>query len=365
MTSKQRVHAALRREPVDRVPVYMWFHPGTAKRLGVELDLPAAAVATAMGNDICQAWVGNNHGMEGIVHARDGESHVDDWGVEWVRLEGFNQIRRYPLRGASDDALRTYRFPERRVEALLANMTAAMAQAETMFVGCDISPCVFELATRLRGMEQALLDLAEPTPATSRLLQRCGRFSLHLAEAACARFQLDWLWTGDDVAGQSGMFMSPATWRAQVQPHLQPIFAAGKARGLWVAYHSCGGLRPIIGDLIDMGMDVLNPIQCNCPDMDPLALKAEFGERLAFMGGVDTQHLLPQGTAAEVRRATERLLTGMTAHGGGYILAASHTVPPETPLANIFAMYEVAGISRTEINDRAADMRRAAKANGA
>ena len=131
----------------------------------------------------------------------------------------------------------------------------------------------------------------------------------------------------------------------------------GKRHGLWIAYHSCGALREIIPDLIEMGVDVLNPVQCNCVGMDPLDLKREFGEKLAFMGGVDTQELLPHGSAADVARATERLLEGMTAGGGGYILAASHTIPPETPDENIFAMYEVAGLGRQEIFDRAATLR--------
>jgi uroporphyrinogen decarboxylase len=91
--------------------------------------------------------------------------------------------------------------------------------------------------------------------------------------------------------------------------------------------------------------------------MDALELKREFGTRLAFMGGVDTQNLLPNGSSSDVRRATERLLEGMTADGGGYILAASHTISPETPDANIFAMYEVAGITPSEIFDRAASIR--------
>jgi uroporphyrinogen decarboxylase len=116
-------------------------------------------------------------------------------------------------------------------------------------------------------------------------------------------------------------------------------------------------LRPIIPDLIEIGMDVLNPVQSTCPGMDPLELKREFGSRLTFMGGVDTQHLLPNASAEEVRRATDRLLDGMTVDGGGYILAASHTISPETPDANIFAIYEVLGIGRAEIFDRAADLR--------
>ena len=102
----------------------------------------------------------------------------------------------------------------------------------------------------------------------------------------------------------------------------------------------------------------MNPVQCNCPGMDPLELKKEFGGDLAFMGGVDTQGVLPNGTADEVRKATADLLEGMTTGGGGYILAASHTVPPETPDDNIFAMYDVAGVTKEEIFDRAGQIRK-------
>jgi uroporphyrinogen decarboxylase len=130
------------------------------------------------------------------------------------------------------------------------------------------------------------------------------------------------------------------------------------ARGLPVAYHCCGALRDIIPDLIEIGIGILNPVQCNCPGMDPLELKRTFGHELSFMGGVDTQDLLPNGTPQDVRRATERLIQGMTAGCGGYILAASHTIPPETPDENLFAMYEVAGVSKEEIFDRAASIRR-------
>jgi len=206
-------------------------------------------------------------------------------------------------------------------------------------------------------MEKAIYELAADPDLANAMLERAGLFAEHLAEQACDRFPLDWLWTGDDVAGQRAMIMSPQRWREMIRPRLERIMRVGKSRGLWVAYHSCGAIRDIIPDLVEMGLDVLNPVQCNCPGMDPLELKRAFGDELAFMGGVDTQGVLPHGTAAEVRRATARLLQDMTAGGGGYILAASHTMPPETPTENIFAMYEVAGVSRQEIIDRAADIR--------
>jgi uroporphyrinogen decarboxylase len=341
----------------DRVPIWLWFHPETSRRLAAALAIPPPSVADALGDDIRQTWVGNNHAMEGIVHDREGEGHTDPWGIRWVRQGAFNQVERSPLADAGEEEIQGYEFPYGHTDELLSSMDAILGSPERRFVGCDISPCLLELMFRVRGMEPALLDLAA-SPETSRaFLKKAADFSIHLADEACARFPLDWLWTGDDVGSQRAMIISPQRWRDMIGPQLARIFSAGKARGVWVAYHSCGSIRPIIPDLIAMGLDVLNPIQCNCPGMDAAELKREFGKELSFMGGLDTQHLLPEGKPEEVFRATKALIDVMTDGSGGYILAASHSVPPETPLENIFAMYEAAGVTRQQIQDNAADIR--------
>jgi uroporphyrinogen decarboxylase len=357
MNSKQRVQAALERVPVDRVPVYMWFHPATAVHLSELLEIPSSYLGQAMGNDVQQTWVNNNYAMEGIVHEKDGESHTDLWGIKWVKQYFFNQIEGFPLENASQEEVLAYQFPYDHLEFLLDLMEPVIAHSEDTFIGCDVSPCAFEMYWRLRGMENALIDISSDADFAYTMLSRCIDFSIELSEQACARFPLDWLWTGDDVAWQLGMIMSPKAWRTLIKPQLARVFAVGKKFNLWVAYHCCGALRPIIPDLIEIGLDVLNPVQGNCPGMDPLELKAEFGDQLTFMGGLDTQYMLPNGSVSEVRRETDRLLEGMTTGGGGYILAASHTIPPETPDENIFAMYEQAGISREEIFDRASNIR--------
>ncbi len=362
MKPRDRVHAALRREPSDRVPIFMWFHPATRAILAERLEIPTEQVDSVLGNDVRMTWVNNNYAMEGIVHERDGESHVDDWGIEWVKEGPYNQIAHFPLANAAAEELAAYRFPVDRIEFLLSRMEPVAALADEYFIGCDVSPNVFEMYWRLRGLEAAMCDMAADPEQAGKMLERCGDFAVLLSELACERFPLDWLWAGDDVASQRSMLMSPQTWRSLVKPHLARCFEVGKKHKLWTAYHCCGSLRPIIPDLIEMGLDVLNPIQCNCPGMDALELKREFGADLSFMGGIDTQELLPHGTVDEVRRETRRLIDGMT-RDGGYILAASHTIPPETPLDNIIAMYAEAGISRQEIFDRAATIRRKPAAN--
>ncbi|UCG59791.1 MAG: hypothetical protein JSU70_09775, partial [Phycisphaerales bacterium] len=358
MTSRERVYLALQRKPTDRVPIFMWYHPQTARRLGQLLEIPAEYVPIAMGDDIRQTWVSNNYAMEAIVHERDGQSHVDDWGIEWTRTDGFNQISKYPLAEAGDEQILRYEFPFGRIDSLVEMMNAVMRFKDDYFVGCDVSPCVFEMYWRLRGMETTLMEMLLKPDLTRAMLKRSTEFSIELSETACRRFDLDWLWLGDDVGGQDSMLLSPDIWRRVVKPLLKQNADVGKRHDVYVAFHSCGAIRPIIADLIEIGVDVLNPIQCNCPGMHPLELKREFGKGLVFMGGVDTQGVLPNGTADQVRKATAELLEGMTTDGGGYILAASHTVPPETPDENVFAMYYEAGISKEEIFDSAAQIRK-------
>jgi uroporphyrinogen decarboxylase len=338
------------------VPIFLWFHPETANRLGELLEIPPGLVGEAIGNDVRQTWVNNNFAMEGIVHKKDGESHVDVWGIRWERNYSFNQIAHSPLAGCSPEELKEYIFPEDQIDTLFGAMDQTAARRGDYFLGCDVSPCAYEMFWRLRGMETALLDMVESPSLAVDMMERCASFAIRLANEAYRRYELDWLWTGDDVASQTNLLFSPKTWREMVKPAIQRVFAVGKAHNSWVAYHCCGALRPIIPDLVEMGMDVLNPVQVNCPGMDIFELKREFGQTLSFMGGLDTQYLIPNGSITEVRRAVRRLLEEV-AYDGGYILAASHTIPPETPDENIFALLDEAGVSREEIFDQAAGLR--------
>lgn len=357
MNHKQRVVAALKKQPADRVPIFMWFHPETARKLSRMLDIPLSGLGEAMGNDIQQTWVNNNYAMEGIVHDHDGETHLDWWGITWEKRHGFNQILNYPLAGATREQVLAYRFPAAHKEELLALMEPLVRDRRDFFIGCDVSPCVYEMYWRLRSMDDGMMDMAGDHELAYQMFGRCADFAIDLGKAACERFNLDWYWTGDDMSGQRSMMMSPKLWRAQIKPHLKRVIEIGQSHALPIAFHACGAVRPVIPDLIEIGVNILNPIQANCPGMDSAELKREFGADLAFMGGVDTQGMLPRASAAEVRRATEELIATMTSDGGGYILAASHTISPETPDDNIFAMYEAAGISRAEIFDTAAAIR--------
>lgn len=357
MNHKQRVHAALKRQPTDRIPIWMWFHPTTAEKMSKALEIPSSFLDEVLGHDIKQTWVSNNYAMEGVVHKNKGDSHIDDWGIEWIKADEFNQIKNYPLKNVTRVEILKYQYPYDKTDKLLNLMQSVLKYKKDYFIGCDISPSLFEMIWRLRGMEESIYDIALDRELFVHMINEAANFNLHLAKRAIQNFELDWLWSGDDVAGKENLIMSPEDWREILKPRLQEIFDVGKNAGLWMAHHCCGALRSIIPDLIEMGLDVLNPIQCDCIGMNPAELKKDFGKDLAFMGGVDTIDLLPNASANKVLRDTQKLIEIMTADGGGYILAASHTIPPETPLENIFALYQAAGITKEQILDVAADIR--------
>jgi uroporphyrinogen-III decarboxylase len=148
---------------------------------------------------------------------------------------------------------------------------------------------------------------------------------------------VDMIWVGDDVGAQGAMMISPQYWRRFLKPRMATFISEIKALNpqLKVAYHSDGVISPIIPELIEIGVDILNPIQPAC--MDPAQIKRQFGDRLCFWGSIDEQHTLPFGTPADVQREIlERLNT--IGKNGGLILAPTHHVQLDTPLENFWAM---------------------------
>jgi hypothetical protein len=148
---------------------------------------------------------------------------------------------------------------------------------------------------------------------------------------------VDMIWVGDDIGAQNSMLISPKHWRRFLKPRMANFIAELKAINpqVKVAYHSDGNIFPIIPELIEIGLDVLNPVQPAC--MDPARLKQEFGDRLCFWGSIDEQHTLPFGTPEDVMaEVTNRLRT--IGRGGGLILGPTHHVQLDTPMENFWAM---------------------------
>ena len=190
-------------------------------------------------------------------------------------------------------------------------------------------------------MEQILFDLGEMKSFATALFTKLEELAIGCAWAALREVgeYVDIVVTGDDVASQAGPMMSPAMYRRLIKPHHARMFAAIRENTKAKIYlHCCGNVYRLIEDFIEVGVDLLNPVQVSAGEMgDTARLKREFGDRLSFCGGIDTQKVLPFGRPEDVRAEVRRRIRDL-APGGGYIAAAVHCLQPDVPMENIVAM---------------------------
>lgn len=200
---------------------------------------------------------------------------------------------------------------------------------------------VFEIAWQLRGMQEFLMDLAVdpaiPMYIMERLTDVYVENTRRVLEVAGERVDIVYFY--DDVATQQSLMISPDMWNKYVRPFQQRIIGIAKRFDKPVMYHCDGAIYPLIPQLIEMGVDVLNPIQADAKGMAPENLKLEFGDQLSFHGGIDIIDTLPNGTPYDVRAEVKERIR-VLGQGGGYIMASSHHIQSDTPLENIFAMYD-------------------------
>lgn len=197
----------------------------------------------------------------------------------------------------------------------------------------------FEKAYFARGIENFLADLAGEPVFAQRLLNRIIDKNLVMLENFLAGAEIDGVLLGSDWGTQLDLIMAPATWQEMIRPGEQREYDLIHSYGKEVWIHSCGNIEKVIPALIEMGVDVLNPVQPEA--MDLAALKSRFGARLTFWGGLSTQRILPYGTPAEVKQEARRVRQLMAA-GGGYIFAPAQEIQGDVPAANIAALLEVA-----------------------
>jgi uroporphyrinogen decarboxylase len=265
-----------------------------------------------------------------------GDRAEDEFGVVWTTSDLDRGVPiGPPLR---EPSLGGYSFPDPtasyRFEHLGAWCEQNAAHYTILWVG-DL----WERAAFLCGMERLLLWLALEPEFVDALLDGLAEHILRTMEILFERFTFDGVALSDDYGTQRSMLISPAAWRRFVRPHLARIFARAKAAGRVVFLHSCGNIRPIVPDLIELGLDILHPIQPEA--LDILELKREFGRHLTFCGGLGTQGLLVRATAQEIRDEVRRLQRDM-GRGGGYILETGITIQADVPLENIVALIEAA-----------------------
>jgi len=291
-----------------------------------------------IGNDIMQTWLSINGQME--IEKNEGETFTDEWGITWKRKGYYNSPISHPLSGLSAEQIARYPFPEACKPERFHILDVLISKyGKTHFIGADISGSLFEPAYHLRGMEELLTDMLIGEPEAEILLDRICEFTGNVAEEALKR-EVDWIWLGDDVGTQQGMILSPELWRKWLKPRMVKLIKRIRSfrKDAVIAYHSCGAVRPIVGDLAEIGINVLNPVQESAVGMDQDEIKAKYGNTLTLMCGLDTQQFLPSANPEAVKKAAAEKNRKLS-DGGGYIMAVSHSLQPDVPLENIYALF--------------------------
>lgn len=274
---------------------------------------------------------------------------VDEFGIKWRQVtysRGYYwELASHPLANASISDLDAYPWPDvedpGRYEGLAEEARDLFQNTLYALVGDSGFKGFWEPAFMLRGLAQALMDLVQDPEFMHALLEKLFEVNaaitkrfLEITGPYLAAVRLV-----DDLATQTAPIMSPATYRAMIKPyHKRFCELVREYTDAVIVLHSCGNITLLVEDLIDAGIQALNPVQVSAiPDV--AGLKAKYGDRLSFWGGIDTQHVLPHGTAEEVHEEV-RLRIHQLGHGGGYIAAAVHNIQPDVPPRNIIAMSE-------------------------
>lgn len=372
MTPRERVLAALNHQEPDRVPIDIGgcsvstiigdAYERLKEKLGIESEtryfktksrssILDEAVARRLHTDTRPLVYGSPDGWEDIYY-EDG-SFKDEFGIIWRR--GGGEHAHYaplgnPLKEAESiadiealvdwpDPLNPGRFRGLREKARRLHEETDHAVVLTLPLG------FVHLSQYLRGYEEFLIDILLNPDFLEALMDRCQEYLLPLTERLLQETEpyVDVAMFGDDVAFQDRPMIDMGRYRQFFKPrHKQLVDCIKSNSRAKVLYHTDGALRPLMEDIIEIGVDALNPIQVNCTGMgDTAALKADYGDRIAFWGSIDTSHVLPVGSPEDVRQEVRRRIEDL-APGGGFVLASVHNIQEDVPPENILAMVDAA-----------------------
>ncbi|MCC6445133.1 MAG: uroporphyrinogen-III decarboxylase-like protein [Armatimonadetes bacterium] len=345
MNSRERVLAAINREPLDRIPTDIWATGEVWEKLrrhfGDGTDIHRALHIDGI------ASVGARYAGPPLPEPPEGET-VDYWGIRAKRVDygtgAYYEQSFHPLAEARTiDDLERYPWPKADWFDCSEMPAAAKAARETHAVSCGyMAPFYFH--NLLRGLETSLVDPLEDAEFTRHLLSRLSDsfYEVHLRMFETCEGLIDTAHVTDDYGSQTGPLIGLKTFREFYKPHLKRFADLCRGFGIKVFHHDDGAIRPFLPDLIEIGIDILNPVQANCPGMEMEGLKRDFGDVLCFHGGIDNQAVLPFGTPEEVRAEVRHAIDALASDRTGYILAPCHNLQPVSPVENILAMYDEA-----------------------
>ena len=348
MTAYARVAGAVRHERADRLPIDYYATPEANAQLkaylGIEDD---EALLRRIGCDIRRVS-GRYVGPADMMGAAGGGGAGRDFlGVVWRPAKNefatYNEIAFHPLGHATTvKEIEDYSWPSvdwfdfLHLSDEIDRINRDERYCIMFFVGG-----AFETPWYMRGLSRFLMDLVECPDIAEAISNHATEFYKQRALRAIeeSKGKIDLVYSGGDIGTQRGMMLAPDLWRKHIKPYSTQLIRTFKDMGIMTMYHSCGSIVPVIEDFIEMGLDILDPIQPKAAGMDAVSLKKRFGDRLTFHGGIDEQHLLPHGTAEEVREEVTRLMAALGSDGA-YIVCPAHAIQPDTSPENVMAIYD-------------------------
>lgn len=373
MTHRERVLATLRHEEPDRIP----FDLGSSLVTGItknayialahilseetgeivlcdtiqQLPYLSSNIIERLGVDI-MGLIPNFARKSPSLHDNgDCYSFMDEWSVKWEMPKGtlyFNIVESPFFGGISKGAIEDFSWPDPADEDLFAGLEAEAAgyYADGYAIMLEnISAGMFEMCCRVRGTEQFMMDLVMDPDTACFLMDKFVELKIGYYEAAAKKVgrYIQFIREVDDIAGQESLLMSPGMYRELIKPRHKMLFDAQKrlfSDDFFVFFHSDGAIFDIIPDMIECGIDCLNPVQLTARGMDANKLKSEYGKDLCFWGaGVDTQGVLPKGSVEDVKKNVAERIKAFSP-GGGFIFGAVHNIQDDVPAENMVAMLE-------------------------
>ena len=367
MTHKERLIAALSHQQPDKVPIDLGGTVDSSivvegyvrlkNHFGVEgqdklchrmmrvIDIDET-ILQAMDIDTRGVFLGAP--IKGADQELEPDGYRDLWGVKRIKPEHsyYYDQRSYPLSGEITVAdIANYPWPDPDDPGILQGLKERVAwlrENTDCAAVLAVPPPFVHVSQYLRGFEDWYCDIALNTKVFEALCDAVLEVSLEMARNILLEVgqQVDVVIAADDIGAQQGLQVNHDAYVKYIKPRHEKFFSqVHDLSPAKLLFHTCGSVVSVMEDLIEIGVDALNPVQVTAAGMDPVELKKKYGGRMAFWGGMDTQQTLPRGSVADVKRMTEQRIEEM-GEGGGYVLSAVHNIQPDVPLENILAMFE-------------------------
>jgi len=363
MTSKERVQRALNHQEPDRIPIDTggWLsgicyiaYDNLKKKLGIESErrwLGWITGTVQLDEEVLQRfhvdtrYVYPKEAADYDPQWRDGNSFVDEFGIRWTKppTSYYYDQETHPFEKLGINDIEKYDWPDPKAKGRdIGLKEQAKKISDAGYAVLTVVPGPFEFTQYLRGMGPLFMDTIENPAYFCKLLDKVTEVLIGLNDRFLDTVgeYLDCFLFFSDYGNQRGSLINPKSWRKLVKPREAELVKALKRKTkAKIAFHTCGSAWDHLDDLVEIGVDVLNPVQISAANMDPYILKKKYGDVLSFWGGVDQQEVLPKGSPERVREESRKMICAL-GKGGGYLFGSCHNIQNDVPPENIIALFE-------------------------